>query len=67
MIKAVNLITCDACKKKIELDSDNKIIPDGWTNSGDLGDLCPSCSTAWNNLKQSFIEKMRMNSKESII
>ena len=66
MIKNVDLVTCDACKKSITLGSEEKL-PDGWIHdSGCNWDLCPSCAVAWKTLKQSFIEKMRMNNLEDL-
>lgn len=55
---------CDACKKTVCVGED-EILPD-WEKT-EMGDLCPSCKRAWDNYKQSFVEKMRIDNKESVI
>ena len=65
MVDVVKRYICDACKKTTCVaESDN--IP-SWTTKTEIGDLCPSCSTAWDNYKKSFIEKMRKENGEAII
>ena len=67
MIQIVTQYQCDACKKSVCMtDTENGNIP-SWTVKTEIGDLCPSCSKAWENYKQSFIEKMRIENKEALI
>lgn len=63
MVDIVKRYICDACgRESCTGESDN--IP-SWTVKTEIGDLCPSCATAWENMKQSFVEKMRLaNGKE---
>lgn len=64
MISIVTQYKCDACRKSVCVsDSDN--VP-SWTTKTEVGDLCPSCSRSWENYKQSFIEKMRIENKEDL-
>ena len=65
MIDIVTRYTCDACHKTFcaHNEMDEAI---GWAEKTEVGDLCPSCSNAWENYKQSFIEKMRIENKESL-
>lgn len=64
--------TCDACGKELCLiskDGNPKPLPTNpaWTIKSEVGDLCPSCSNAWENYKKSFIERMRKENGKSII
>ena len=62
MVDIVKRYVCDACRKEVCVkDSDN--VP-SWTTSTEIGDLCPSCSNAWENYKKSFVERMRLENKE---
>ncbi len=65
MVEEVRLITCDACRKSVKLEDPK--YPDNWLINTEIGDLCPSCSNAWSNYKRSFVEKMRLESKEAVI
>lgn len=65
MVKHVNQYCCDLCRKKVN-EEDIKDLTK-WTLGTEVGDLCPSCSTAWANFKQSFIEKTRMENGEKIL
>ena len=38
-----------------------------WTVGTEIGDLCPTCSYAWENYKKSFVEKMRLDNKEALV
>ena len=65
MVDVVKRFVCDACKKSVCV-QESENVP-SWTISTEIGDLCPSCSNAWENYKKSFIEKMRKENGESII
>ena len=65
MIQIVTQYQCDACKKSMCMSEENPNVP-SWTVKTEIGDLCPSCSKAWENYKQSFIEKMRIDAKEDL-
>ena len=65
MVDIVKRYVCDACgKQACTAESDN--IP-SWTVKTEIGDLCPSCSNAWENYKKSFIEKMKIANNKEII
>lgn len=65
MIDIVTRYTCDACKKQACV-TDSKQCP-SWTVSTEVGDLCPTCLSAWESWKSSFIERMRKENKENVI
>lgn len=65
MIDIVKRFKCDACGKEVCC-SDSKNVP-SWTVSTEVGDLCPSCSNAWENHKQSFIERMRKENGANLV
>jgi len=65
MVDIVKRYTCDACKKTVCC-ADGNNIPK-WTVETEVGDLCPSCSNAWENYKKSFIERMRKENGESLL
>lgn len=65
------LVTCDRCKKQIfrkmigEGETDGgytrwkkfEDFPEGWSCPSTLGDLCPDCSTKFENLKRDFMNE----------
>ena len=63
MISVVKRYICDACGKEFCIDPEHDI--EGWTSS-EVGDLCPSCSRAWDNYKESFIERMRKDNGQPL-
>lgn len=65
MIKQTKLCVCDACGGEENIDIDGSPVTIGWTHT-EIGDLCRSCSSAWENYKESFIQKMRMDNKNPI-
>ena len=65
MVDVVKRFVCDACKRTVCV-ADSENVP-SWTTSTEIGDLCPSCSNAWETYKKSFIEKMRKENGEAII
>ena len=64
MIQRGTRYICDACRKEffIQEGGENK----EWTEA-EGWDLCPSCSRAWDNFKESFIERMRKDNGESLV
>lgn len=65
MVDIVKRYVCDACKKSICVDESSNC--PSWTIKTEIGDLCPSCSNAWENYKASFVEKMRKENGESLL
>ena len=67
MIDIVKRYTCDACNKSVCVDDDeNENIP-AWTVNTEVGDLCPTCYSAWESWKSSFIERMRKENGGSLV
>ena len=65
MTDIVKRFTCDACGKSVCVkESDN--VP-SWTVPTEVGDLCPSCDSAWESWKSSFVERMKKENGESLI
>lgn len=64
MVAMVKRYVCDACKK-VDCVGENAEA-EGWVLGTEVGDLCPSCSRAWGNFKQSFLEKMRIDNGKDI-
>ena len=67
MRRKVEQCVCDVCHKTINEEETPVRERGEWVFETEVGDLCPSCARAWANLKQSFIEKMRIENKENII
>ena len=65
MIDEVKRYICDACGKQVCVKNSENIPT--WTVESEIGDLCPSCSTAWENYKSSFIEKMRKENGKDLV
>ena len=65
MVDIVKRFSCDACKKTVCV-TESENVP-SWTTSTEIGDLCPTCSNAWENFKKSFVERMRMENKEDLL
>ena len=65
MVDIVKRYICDACKRTVCV-TESENVP-SWTVKSEIGDLCPSCSNAWENYKKSFIERMRLENKENVI
>lgn len=65
MVDIVKRFVCDACRRQVCV-TESENVP-SWTTSTEIGDLCPSCTNAWENYKRSFVEKMRKENKESLI
>lgn len=59
MVATVKRYECDACRKVDCISEDENI--KAWMLGTEVGDLCPSCARAWENYKQSFKEKMRID------
>ena len=64
MVQKVKRYSCDACRK-VDCVSEEQILHE-WKIGTEIGDLCPSCSRAWENYKSSFLEKMRMDNGADI-
>ena len=64
MIGIVKRYVCDSCKKVVCVDPEAEA--EGWTRT-EVGDLCPSCVTAWENYKESFVVQMRKENKQSVM
>ena len=65
MITMAKRYECNACKKVSYTDPDKEI--EGWIPGTEVGDLCPACARSWETFKQSFIERMRLESGEVVI
>lgn len=61
MIDTVLRQTCDVCGGHICVTNDDNV--SSWTIPSEVGDLCPSCASAWKEYKERFIKKMRENSE----
>lgn len=57
MVDIVKRYKCDVCDKELCV-NDSENVP-SWIVKSEVGDLCPSCSYAWENLKKDFINRMR--------
>ena len=64
MIGLCKRYICDSCKKQECVDPEG--VAEGWVTT-EVGDLCPSCARAWDNFKESFIERMRKDNGESLL
>jgi hypothetical protein len=65
MVEDVKRYRCDACRNAVS--SDMEKVKQTWAINTEVGDLCPRCSRIWEEFKQSFIEKMRLDNNEDII
>lgn len=65
MIDVVKRYTCDACGKST-CAADNENVP-SWTVNTEVGDLCPTCYSAWESWKSSFVERMRKENGGNLV
>ncbi len=56
MIEIVKRYVCESCGKQEFVQPDSEAAE--WMTT-EIGDLCPVCSRAWSNYKESFINRMR--------
>ena len=63
MVGVVKRYICTSCGKELCVDVDAEA--QDWTKADDW-DLCPSCSRAWDNYKQSFLERMRKDNRADL-
>lgn len=55
-----HFVECDKCGKNEDMENGGEsiyILPEGWTNLREHGDLCPSCSDAFDKAVQDFIKE----------
>ena len=64
MVTIVKRYVCDSCNKEECVDPESTA--KDWVKV-EVGDLCPSCARAWDNYKESFIERMRKDSKKRLV
>ncbi len=65
MTDIVKRYTCDACGESVCV-ADDKNVP-SWTVNTEIGDLCPSCASAWESWKSSFVERMRKENGGNLV
>ena len=65
MVTEVIKYTCDACKKEENVKIGGEL--QTWTRNTEVGDLCPACKRAWDELKESFIIRMRKENGENLV
>ena len=64
MIEDVRKYKCDACKKE-DSAKPGEALPN-WTVGSEVGDLCPTCTRAWTEMKNSFLVRMRKDNGEAL-
>lgn len=68
MIVSGSKITCDCCRKVVFCDNnDIDREADKWKFGSEIGDLCPTCANQWQDWKSTFVEKIRKETKGSIV
>ena len=66
MVDIVTRYTCDLCGESnfVSKGVDSSLV---WTTKTEIGDLCPNCYEAWEDMKKSFITRVKMVNGKDIV
>lgn len=66
MVDVVRRYICDVCESSfcVDTSADESL---AWTVKTEVGDLCPDCERAWEELKESFITRMKKEHRKDLV